>query len=619
VLRAADEGGQAARAEGPLLLTAVHTAAPPLLADATRVLFFSGKGGVGKTTVACASAIALADAGRRTLLVSTDPASNLDEVLGVRLSRTPTDVPGVERLQALNLDPVAAARAYRERVVGPFRGLLPADAVASMEEQLSGACAVEIAAFDEFARWLADPAAARDFDHVVFDTAPTGHTLRLLELPAAWTRHLATSDARVSCLGPLAGLADQRELYDAARATLADPTRTTLVLVARPEEAALREAARTQRELSAIGVTNLRLVVNASFRATRPDDPVARALEARGRAALDAMPDALRALPRTELPLRPTQVLGTEALRATFVASPPTPTAAPGAEPSPEVRLGLRHLVDEIAASRHGVVMTMGKGGVGKTRIARSIAEELAGRGFPVHLTTTDPAGQASASPAPGVRVTRIDPKAEVARYVEEVLAAAGALDAHARALLEEDLRSPCTEEVAVFRALARVVADGDDGFVVIDTAPTGHTVLLLDAAGHYHREVVRTSGEAPDAVRRLLPRLRDPRFTHVVLVTLPEATPVHEAAALQEDLRRAGIEPFAWVVNQSLQPLEVRDPILVARRRGETRYLHEVASLSGRVGVVAWRQDTDDASASSAVADRGDAVRPCSLEVQPS
>lgn len=553
---------------------------------ATRHLFFTGKGGVGKTSVACATALALADAGRRVLLVSTDPASNLDEVLGVALGGRPTAVPDAPGLFALNLDPEAAARAYRERVVGPYRELLPPAALKSMEEQLSGACTVEIAAFDEFARLLGDPDATAELDHVLFDTAPTGHTLRLLTLPSAWTGFVERSAFGTSCLGPLAGLEEQKALYAATVTALADPARTTMALVSRPEPSALSEAARTSRELEALGVRNQRLVVNAVFEA-RSDDPLALALERRGRDALASMPEALRALPRTTLPLRPGALLGIDALRR--MDAPVTvgdvPAAAPAEAP------GLGPLLDALAASRRGVVLTMGKGGVGKTTLAAAIAVELARRGLRVHLSTTDPAAHvadAVGAAVEGLTVSRIDPAAETRAYTDEVMGSVGPqLDEQGRALLEEDLRSPCTEEVAVFRAFARTVAQGEEEVVVLDTAPTGHTILLLDAAESYHREVLRQGSRMPESVKRLLPRLRDPAFTRVLLVTLPEATPVHEARALQEDLARAGIAPFAWLVNQSLAPVPTRDPVLAARRAAEAPHLAEVRTLSRQVAVI--------------------------------
>jgi arsenite-transporting ATPase len=567
------------------------------LADAPRHLFFTGKGGVGKTTVACASALALAARGRRVLLVSTDPASNLDEVLGVPLGPTPTPVPGALGLSAANLEPEAAARAYRERMVGPYRGLLPDAAIRSIEEQLSGACTVEIAAFDEFSKLLAAPEVTAGFDHVLFDTAPTGHTLRLLELPTAWSGFLDTNTGGTSCLGPLAGLEGQRALYAGARDALGDPARTTLVLVSRPEPSALREAERTRGELAALGLRRQHLVINGRFRATDRTDPVALVMERRGDAALAAMPAGLAALPRTEVRLMPHGLVGLEAVRAvTGVAAAPPPLPTERALELP----GLSALLPDLAAGGRGVVMTMGKGGVGKTSVAVAIAVALARRGHRVYLTTTDPAAhvaEALGGPVEGVTVSRIDPAAETAAYTAEVLATAGAaLDRAGRALLEEDLRSPCTEEIAVFRAFARAVHAGRDGYVVIDTAPTGHTLLLLDAAESYHREVLRKVSDNPEEVRALLPRLRDPDWTRILLVTLPEATPVHEAAALQRDLDRAGIRPFAWVVNACLTPLAVRDPVLVSRRAHEARFLREVTTLSPRVVVVPWLQVEGDA-----------------------
>ena len=535
------------------------------LKRATQNIFFTGKGGVGKTSLACATAVALADRGRKVLLVSTDPASNLDEVLGTPLGHRPTPVAGVPNLWAMNIDPEAAARDYRERMVAPYRGVLPEAAVTSMEEQFSGSCTIEIAAFDEFSRLLGDPQATADFDHVVFDTAPTGHTLRLLSLPSAWDGFMQRNTTGTSCLGPLAGLKGQQQLYRNSVRALAAPKTTTFVLVSRLEAGALAEAERTSQELAALGVINQHLVINGVFVATDRDDSVAQAMERRSREALGQVPQGLLHLPHTTVPLAPHGLLGVKALRA-FAQGRPVESASERGTVAPDLPT-LAALVDELAQGGRGVILAMGKGGVGKTTVAAAIAVALAERGFPVHLTTTDPAAHVAATvygDLPNLRVSRIDPQAETAGYTAEVMATAGAsLDEQGKALLEEDLRSPCTEEIAVFRAFAQAVARGKDGFVVLDTAPTGHTILLLDAALAYHREVTRQASAMPESVEKLLPRLRDPDFTRVLIVTLPEATPVHEASRLQHDLVRAGIHPFAWVINHCLMgPSLKREPI---------------------------------------------------------
>lgn len=589
----------------------------PWVGHTTRHLFFTGKGGVGKTTVASATALRLAEAGRRTLIVSTDPASNLDDVFAMTAGTVPTPVPGVPTLWIMNLDPEQAAAAYRETMVGPYRGVLPEAAVRSMEEQLSGACTVEIAAFNEFTALLADPALTREFERVIFDTAPTGHTLRLLSLPSAWSGFLATSSSGASCLGPLAGLEAHKAQYAATVRALGDPSATTVVLVTRPEASALREAARAGDELAALGITNQRLVVNGVLMDDVADDAVATVFTARQRDAIATMPSSLRALPSARIPLIASNLTGVSTLRtfaraaessqgrsSALLSRTVTPAAlaviAPVADVGPFGTL--EELIGRIISDGHGVVMTMGKGGVGKTTLAATIALTLARAGHRVHLSTTDPAAHVAAAVGDEVldtlTVRRIDPVAETAVYAADVIAAAhasaaavGGLEADDVALLEEDLRSPCTEEIAVFRAFARTVADADDAFVVLDTAPTGHTLLLLDAAETYHREVARTSGmQVPEAVRALLPRLRDPMYTKMLLVTLAEATPVHEASRLQDDLRRAGIEPFGWVVNASLAASGTRHPLLTARAALEVPHLVRVRdTLAARSWLIPW------------------------------
>ena len=565
------------------------------LQNMPRVLFFTGKGGVGKTSTACATAIRQAAAGEKVLLVSTDPASNIDEVLDTRLTGEPTAVSGVENLYALNIDPRAAAAAYRARAIDPYRGVLPDAVLETMEEQLSGACTLEIAAFDAFTELLVDSSATAGFDRIIFDTAPTGHTLRLLSLPRAWTGFVAENTTGSSCLGPLAALEKQTQMYARAVTVLSDESQTRLVLVTRPDGAALKEAARTSAELLALGITNQHLVINGLFTVTDTSDSVAVALAERAQKALANMPDELRPIPSSTIPMSANPPIGLAGLQSFFQVQQPVIDEATEGETSKVTGADLNQLIEPLADSGRGIVMTMGKGGVGKTSIAVMIARQLADKGLSVVLTTTDPAAHvhdAAGQVPDNLTVERIDPAAEIARYRQEVLADASDLDDDGLALLEEDLRSPCIEEIAVFQAFARTVFSADNRITVIDTAPTGHTILLLDAAQSYHREVLKRGDAHSLEVSGLLPRLRDPEFARLLICTLPEATPVHEAAQLQDDLVRAGITPTAWVVNQSLTPLTVSDPLLVARRNREARYLDEIASqYSKQTFILPWQQ----------------------------
>ncbi|MGJ7509921.1 arsenical pump-driving ATPase [Variovorax sp. GT1P44] len=563
-----------------------------LLRDAPHFLFFTGKGGVGKTSIACACALALADGGKRVLLVSTDPASNLDEMLGVSLSDQPREVPDASGLWAMNIDPDAAAEAYRLRVLDKMAASSSTAEREAVREQLSGACTTEIAAFDEFIGLLAGDATG--YDHVVFDTAPTGHTLRLLSLPKAWTGFLEGNDRGASCLGPHSGLKMQEERFRTGLKALSDLDQTSVVLVTRADSGALREAARTHRELLQLGLANQRLLVNAVFRATMPDDAVADALQSIGEEALAEMPDALRALPQDQVPLRSFDMVGLPALRA--MLTPQTTIAAADAMVPvvPREVQRLHALADELAQQDHGLVMVMGKGGVGKTTIAAALAVALVRRGKSVHLSTTDPAAHLASTlegQMPGLEVSRIDPVAETQRYIDKILASRGKdLDEQGRALLLEDLRSPCTEEVAVFHAFSRTVGEARGAFVVLDTAPTGHTLLLMDATGAYHRQMAREfEGKGTGRIVTPLMRLQDPDYTRIIIVALPEVTPVSEAAALQDDLRRAQIEPFAWVVNRSLMASGSRDPLLASRMAGEAKQLDRVRDLAHRTYVVPW------------------------------
>jgi arsenite-transporting ATPase len=577
------------------MTSAPSATAKSLLSNPAPFLFFTGKGGVGKTTLACATAIHLADAGQRVLLVSTDPASNLDEMLDTPLSDSPRSVKGVPGLWAMNIDPGSAAEAYRSRVIGQMALTSSEQEISTVREQLSGACTTEIAAFDEFAGLLTED--SREFDRIVFDTAPTGHTLRLLSLPKVWTGFLAGNDRGASCLGPHSGLKMQEGRFRAALAALASPAQTSIILVTRPDTAAIREAARTSGELADLGLSNQLLTVNGVFTARDPADPTARSVQRLCDEALGALPPVLQGLPQVRIPLRSFDMVGLPALRRAL--EPDDHSPAPASQMPAEPALpSLKDLIDSLATWDTGLVMVMGKGGVGKTTVAAAIAVGLAQRGHSVHLSTTDPAAHIAAAvdgQLEGLTVDRIDPKVETEHYIEKIIAnRAKDLDAQGLALLREDLASPCTEEVAVFHAFSRIVAEARSRFVVLDTAPTGHTLLLMDATGAYHRQMTKNMpADSHGRITTPLMRLQDPDYARIVLVTLPETTPVSEAAELQEDLRRAEIEPYAWVVNRSLLGTNTNDPVLKARMLGEQAQIARIRKgMAGQLFLLPWQAE---------------------------
>ena len=554
----------------------------------TKYLFYTGKGGVGKTSIACATAVSLADIGKKVLLVSTDPASNLQDVFSTELDSSGVPIAEVPGLVVANLDPIQAAAQYRESVVAPYRGKLPESVIINMEEQLSGSCTVEIAAFNEFTNFITDEAAAREYDHIIFDTAPTGHTLRMLQLPSAWSNFISESTHGASCLGQLSGLEDKKEMYKQAVATLADGELTTLVLVSRPESAPLKEAERASKELADLGVHNQLLIINGVLSAF--DDGISESLYAKQQKALADMPAELKDTATYFVPLRAYNITGMENVRNLLQKD--SFTLSSEILHTTDIPT-LRKVIDDLDASGKKVIFTMGKGGVGKTTIAAAIALGLSAKGKKVHLTTTDPAAHLKfvMDETSGITMSHIDEKEELRRYQEEVLEKAReTMSEDDVAYVEEDLRSPCTQEIAVFRAFAEIVDRAENEVVVIDTAPTGHTLLLLDSTQSYHREVKRTQGDIPESVKKLLPRLRNADETSVIIVTLAETTPVFEAMRLEEDLKRAEIATKWWVINSSLYATETGNQLLKAKASHEIEWINKVDELShGHFSVIKW------------------------------
>ncbi|EGO7932003.1 arsenical pump-driving ATPase [Enterococcus faecalis] len=563
----------------------------PEAINLTKYLFFTGKGGVGKTSTASATATYLADKGKQVMLVSTDPASNLQDVFELELSNKGTEIPDIKRLMVANFDPVEAANDYKESIVGPYRGKLPDSVLENMEEQLSGSCTVEIASFNEFANFLTDKDASEKYDHIIFDTAPTGHTLRMLQLPSAWNIYLDENETATAPLGQLSGAVDKKEMYDLAVKTLIDGTQTTLMLVTRPQKTSLLEADRASKELEEMGIKNQTLIINGVL--GEATDNVSEEFYEMQQEALKQMPTSLAKYPEYIVPLRPYNLTGIENIRklldenqAEILTQPVEPRSFPS----------LQTVVDDLDKTGKKVIFTMGKGGVGKTTIAAAIATALADKGKKVHLATTDPAAhlQFVISETDKISVSHIDEAKELADYQNEVLTKAReTMSEEDVAYVEEDLRSPCTQEIAVFRKFAEIVEGADSDVVVIDTAPTGHTLLLLDSTQSYHKEIERSSGDIPESVQKLLPKLQNGEETEVVMVTLPEATPVYESIRLKEDLERAGIARTWWVVNNSMLSSGTTNPMLLARAQNEATWIDKVAELSNdHYAVIEWKAE---------------------------
>lgn len=554
----------------------------------TQYLFYTGKGGVGKTSTACATAVSLADAGKKVLLISTDPASNLQDVFSMELDNKGVAIPEVPGLVVANLNPIEAAAEYRESVIAPYRGKLPDAVIKNMEEQLSGSCTIEIAAFNEFSNFITDDEIQNQYDYIIFDTAPTGHTLRMLQLPSAWSNFISESTHGASCLGQLSGLESKKAVYKKAVETLADAKHTTLLLVTRPEEAPLKEARRASAELSELGIKNQALIINGVL--AEYDDELSEMLFSKQQAALDGMPEELKSLTQYKIPLRAYNITGLDNVRAMLTEDKYVQT---NKKVQVEQFFSLGKIVDDLDKNNKKVIFTMGKGGVGKTTIAAAIAMGLSQRGKKVHLATTDPAAHLNfvLNEADGITMSHIDEAVELKKYQTEVLdkAKENHMSDEDIAYIEEDLRSPCTQEIAVFRAFAEIVEKADDEIVVIDTAPTGHTLLLLESTESYDKEIQRTKGETPEAVKKLLPRLKSAE-TEVIIVTLPEATPVYEALRLEEDLERANLDVNWWVINQSFSKAKISNSLLKTKASSEVEWINRVEQhTNGKFAVIAW------------------------------
>ena len=576
-----------------------------LIEKIPQFLFFTGKGGVGKTSMSCAISLALAKEGKKVLLISTDPASNLDEVLETKLKSIPTKINGVENLEAMNINPVVAAHEYKEKMVAPFRGVLPQSAIEQMEEQLSGACTVEIAGFNEFSKYVGDIDISKNYEHIILDTAPTGHTLRLLKLPSAWNSFIEDNSTGSSCLGAVSGLSHNKKLYENVVENLKNADKTLLILVSRAEELSLIEASKASHELANQGIKNQHLIINGVFSAN-DEDKIAKSFEKKSKKALENLDEIISNLPKTTIGFYPNGAVGLEALNNIIDNITPKEYSDVKEQLQNSLKTILEDiyswdsLIEDFENDKNGLIMTMGKGGVGKTTIASNIALELAKRGHKVVLSTTDPASHLEyvSKTNENLTIEKIDPKIETQKHVDEVIALnEGKISNEDMALLKEELSTPCIEEIAVFKAFAKTVSKAKNSFVVLDTAPTGHTLLLLDASQAYHKEVLKNKNDALEKeLVELLPLIKDEKYTKILLVTLAEATPTHEAKDLQEDLKRAGIKPYAWIINRSFALTNSSNNLLCQKALNEIKYINEIKNtLSSKTLIVPWKANEDE------------------------
>lgn len=579
----------------------------------TEYLFFSGKGGVGKTTMACATAVAEADAGRKTLIVTTDPASNLADVFEQPIGHQVTPIAGVPNLWAMEIDPDKATEEYRERILGPFRAIMPEDVVKVLEEQFQSPCTTEMASFDRFVDFMD----RGDFDLVIFDTAPTGHTIRLLELPVDWSRHIEESakGSGQTCLGPVQAIQESKAKYDRAIALLTNPAHTRFIFVLQPEQTAIFETERSAKELQGIGVQSQELIVNGILPVEACDQPFFRKrheMQQRHQAEIRSR----FPLPIREMLLRDGEVKGIASLREVAEAlrgdgSGSLASVAREVEPIGEVipsSLPASELL-KLLTPQNGTgkaVFFTGKGGVGKTVVSCAAALCLARQGVRALLLTTDPAahiGQVLDVPVgdrpapvpstPGLWGARIDAKQATEEYKARILAEAkGRYSEDMLLAIREELESPCTEEMAAFDKFLAYLDSAEYDVVVFDTAPTGHTLRLLELPFDYSQQVklmVTTTqqggalrAETQDRFNRVIARLRDPERTVFAFVLYPESTPVVEAYRASQDLAAAGIPTQFVVANQVIPADLATNSFFRSRQAMQTRYLREVERRFG-------------------------------------
>ena len=576
----------------------------------THFHFFSGKGGVGKTSMACTTAVYHADAGQRTLIVTTDPASNLSDVFAQPIGHAITPIAGVPNLFAMELDADQATAEYIDHAMAPIRAAFPPQIVAVMEEQMSGPCTAEVAAFDRFTDFIDVPSDGGGvFDTVIFDTAPTGHTLRLIALPVEWSRNInaAEQGSGQTCIGPAAAIQDAKHKYERAVALMRDPAATTFTFVLQPEATALKETRRAMDELHKLGITSQDLIVNGVIPVEEASNPLFAARRSMQQGYLAQIARELP-LPTQQMPLLAGEITGVTRLRAVArllfagEATALVDLVANDVWVAPTTNDLDAILPRLLPDGGRRTLFFAGKGGVGKTVASCLTAVWLAHQGFKTLLLTTDPAAHlgdvlgvpvgdtvARVPGVPNLSATKIDPQAAGAAYKARILADAQARGRSAAsiAVMQEELDSPCTEEIAAFDQFIDYAAQDAWDVIVFDTAPTGHTLRMLELPLDWSQQLdvkvfASVDGAAADDVAKarfagVIAMMRDPRQSTFAFVLYPEATPILEAARAAEELSTLGLRPSLVVANYVLPPEAEATPFGRARRAMQGRYLAEL------------------------------------------
>lgn len=566
----------------------------------TKYIFFSGKGGVGKTTMASATAIHYALSGKKTLIVTTDPASNLADVFEQEIGHKITPIKGIDKLYAMEIDPDEATREYKERIIAPFREAMPEDVIASIDEQLSGPCTTEVASFDRFIDFMEGD----EYDIIVFDTAPTGHTIRLLELPVDWSKHIeeASKGTGQTCLGPVQTIQESKDKYDKATALLRNPKRTSFIFVMRPEELSLYETIRASKELETLGIKAGEVIINGILPEEVCEIEFFRKKYEAQQKVIKLAENEIATSKRYML-LRDNEVKGIEALkgvaRELFNGVKPDFTIKSEQHLRPQgpdlVKPDLTHLL--LPKGQTKSLFFTGKGGVGKTTISCITALYTAQRGFKTLLVTTDPAahigevlgveiGSEPIAVTENLFAVMVDQVEAFKEYKERVLnEARGKYSEDMILAMEEELNSPCTEEMAAFDKFVQFIESRDYDVIVFDTAPTGHTLRLLSLPFDYAKQVelmvsaqqTEIKESSQNRFREIINILKDKERTIFSLVLYPESTPIIESYRAMLDLRDAGIETQLVVANMILPEEVCTNNFFRNRRQMQMRHLQDI------------------------------------------